>query len=1190
MPKSECVFGAAVATMDTLRAQGVDEKYIADRIKWLFEFGRLSGKGIETSVESVSFGTEALVRRGKRISEVAAKNDPWYASTGLEMVAPKGKAYKREAFQKTLFHQFAIIKAQSRMTGQVRAWGEQISGGKLTKGDPFTQQMVTELATRMQLSDTWLRLQGIPLVTVKTALKGGQHASHLTFGDILSVLVRSGQTDQIIAATLRNYDVEANVPFQNVADAVRTMIERRDLQLPFDEAGIAELRGEMLDALLNSSGKSSDEAIAAAQARNREWMMSDEGRVILGDLVDQLLSPQMREALFEEDIRQKMMALAFSRGDGFQMTDQVLSTIMSSPWTGKKIEGLGALLFEDGIKKIFGDDFNVKAALDGSTLAFAEQFLAKAMNSLSPESLAVIKQEFKNIKAVRKASRESKKSGKTNRKPINKARKETNDEIAVAAKKKAENDVRNDQNARAGGASLEEAEFGETIYNELKYGSVVGGLAKALSKVSDKAFMSGKGKTMLLGIEHRRLENAAIVSQGMAKMRDAFGGDIKKANQIFEYIKTNMGRTEDSIKAMVAGAPEGDRQFIIDMVAYLDNLFGVGEHNMLMQQGVFVDELRTQLRMVGLFDQADNLTGVVHADDIYEYWRQFNPGEDGDILEIMGKFYTAQQLAMIPPSMADSLARHFSHTSEGLSYQDALKAGWKPLSETSPLGKYTQYGTTPTLFAPEMLPRIKEIEGYLTYDRTFGSARVQELVRNLDAITGVLKSSLTIWRPGHHVVSLVGNTFMNVLAGVKSPYDYAAAIKMLMARGDVTDVDVPALDELIRANAAPGYKLKDEALDSISVLVKVDGKIVKQQLSLADVQKGADTIAGVPISPRRVRDTATADDFAADYRRNFIKDNPVSKGVAAVDHQLARVSAVRDNLARYALFVKELRLGGPYSSLEDAFLAAGQKVHEFHPTVGTLTAPERKYARRFFYFYTWQKQAFFKILEYMANHPAAATVPSKLQFAIASAQGLDPQSFGDPYSATGLWAAYNENSVYGPQWEDDVWGAMGVKPALPQLDVIDAYLSPIKFKPEDGLWGNIGNLASDSAMAILINNAAPAFKIPAELATQGKVGGIGGDITNFPQYMLDQTGLGTLSRVSGWTPWGQRDDNDLTPFGEVNRDRLWWNWLFGAKQTFYESPAAQKAARQEMIDYWQKVNKAGKFAPQPTIAEVENNG
>jgi hypothetical protein len=1187
MPKSECVFGAATVTMDTLRQRGVDEKTIADQVKWIFNVGKSAEQAIETTVESVNFGVEAVARRGKRLSDVQEKNDPWYASTKLQMAGEKGKPYERAAFTTNLFHQHAIIKAQSRLTGQVRAWGTK---ARMFKGsEAFSLPMVSELATRMKLSDSWLRLLGVPLVTIKAAAKGVLHASHLTFGDILGVAVKLGQTDSIVAATLRNADVEANIPFQNVAEAVRAIIEHRDLQKAFTGDDLAELRAEVMDALLNSSGKSADSAIAAAQARNRNWMMSDEGRVIVGDLADQLTSPQFREALLEEDLRQKMMTLAFSRGDGFQMTDQVLNTIMSSPWNGDRIEYLGALLFDNGLQKIFGEDFNVQAALDGSTLAFAEQMLAKSMNSLAPESLAVIRQEFKNIQATRKDARDSKKGGKTTHKAKNKARKATNDEIADAAAKKAKDAVANDQNARAAEPTPEAAEFAETIYNELKYGSVVGGLAKALSKVSDKAFMSGKGKSLLVGTEHRRLENAAIVSQGMVKMREAFGGDIKKANQVFNYIKANLGKTEESFKAMVAGAPQADRQLIIDMVSYLDNLFGVGEHNMLMQQGIFVDELRKQLKMVGLFDEADNLTGVVHADDVLEYWRQFDPGEDGDILQIMGKFYTAQQLSMIPASMADSLARHFSHVAEGLNYQDALKAGWRPLDETSSFGKYTQYGKTPWLFPPDMLPKIKEMEAYVDYDRSFGSAKMQNIINKMDAVTGVMKSSLTIWRPGHHVVSAVGNAFMNVLAGVR-PWDYGTAMKMLVAKGDVTDVDVPALNELLRANAAPGYKLKEEALDSVPVSLTINGKVVKQAISLADIQKGADAIAGVPISPRRVRDTAITDDVEAPYRRSALKDNPLSKSVAAVDHQLARVSAVRDNLARYALFVKELQTGGPYRSIEDAFLAAGQKVHEFHPTVGTLTAPERKYARRLFYFYTWQKQAFFKLMEYAANHPAAVTVPSKLQFALASAQGLDPESFGDPYSATGLWAAYNENSVYGPQWDDDVWGAMGVKPALPQLDVIDSYLSPIKFKPEDGLWGNIGNLASDSAMSILVNQASPVFKIPAELATGGRIGGVGGEITDVPQYLLDQTGIGTLSRVSGWTPWGQRSDVDLTPYGEVNRDRQWWNWLLGAKVTYYESPAAQKAARQEMIDYWQKTMKSGKFAPQPTIAEVENNG
>ena len=1189
MPNSECVFGAAAVTMDVLRQQGVKQDVIDDEVRWLFGFGRSTAQQAETSVESINFGVEALVAKGRDVAAKAEKNDPWFSKTKIEMVAQKGKPYKREAVQANTFNQFSLVTAQARLTGQVRSWLTAIQKNrtiKFTDADALTPAGVGELATRMRLSDSYLRLLGVPLVTIKAATKGEAHASHLTFGDILSTMISRGATDEITQATLRNADQLKNVPFQNVAEAARVIVEHRDLQKVFDDEALTLLKGDVLDALVNSSGTSSSAKISKLQSDNKSWMTSDEGRTIVNNLAEAMLRPQVREALLEEDMRQKMISLAFSRGDGIQMTDQVLSTVMDSPWSGERIEGLGALLFDNGLAKIFGDDFKVMTSLDGSTLAFAEQFLAKTMNQLSPESLAVVKQEFKNAKAGRADARNSAKTGKTTNRSKNKARKETNDDIADQSAKIAKDAVANDEGARAAESSLEAAEFAETVMRELRYGSVAGGLAKALSKVSDKAFMSGVGKTLLVGTEHRRLENAAVVSQGLAKLRKDFGGDVQKANGMFEYIKKNLGSTEDSIKRMIAGLPEGDRQLAVDMLAYVDNLFGAGEHNMLLQQGIFVEELRSQLRMVGLADEADKLEGVVHANDIFEYWRKFGTGEEDDIITTMDKFYTAQQLSMIPASMADSVARHFSHVAEGLSYTDALKAGWKPLNTESPLGKYMEFGKTPWLFPPEIMPRIKEIERYLTYDRSFGAGKMQDMIRKVDAVTSVMKSSLTIWRPGHHVVSTMGNTLMNMIAGVRVQ-DYGTAIKMMVRRGDINDVDVPALNELMKANVPAGYVLKADALDGVPVTMNVDGKSVRQNISFDDVLKLADSVGGVPISPRRVRDTATADDINSATRKSFFKDNPVSKSVMAVDHQLARASAARDNVARYALFVKELQTGGPYRNIEEAALAAAQKVHEFHPTVGTLTAGERKFARRAFYFYTWQKQAFFKILEVAANQPALITVPSKLQFSIATAQGLDPESFGDPFSATGLWAAYNENSVYGPQWNDDVWGAMGVKPAAPQLDVIDAYLSNIKFKPEDGLWGNIGNLAADTAMTALGSQASPIFKVPAELATQKRFGGIGGDITDFPQYMLDQTGVGTLSRVFDWTPWGNRSDTKLDAYSEANRQRLWWNWLGGAKITYYESPAAIQSGRQEQIDYWRKTLGRGKYADQPSIYDMD---
>lgn len=263
----------------------------------------------------------------------------------------------------------------------------------------------------------------------------------------------------------------------------------------------------------------------------------------------------------------------------------------------------------------------------------------------------------------------------------------------------------------------------------------------------------------------------------------------------------------------------------------------------------------------------------------------------------------------------------------------------------------------------------------------------------------------------------------------------------------------------------------------------------------------------------------------------------------------------------------------PYTSLEDAFLKAGSKVHQFHPTVGTLTAEERKYARRLFYFYTWQKQAFFKIMEMAANSPAVITVPSKLQFAIAESQGLNPQSFGQPFDPTQLFAAYNTNTVYGPQWNTQ-WGPTGIKPAIPQLDVMDSYLSQFQTTPGAGLWENLGNnvnpFGRQGLGGIVGKNISPIFKIPMELATGNKIGDVG-KITDIPQYLLDQTGLSAPSRVTGQTPWGPRSDIKTDPYSEANKERQLINYILGIKYTYYQSPAALDTARQERLDYFKRI-------------------
>lgn len=1178
VPESNCGVGIVKAVVDSFPPE--DIKNAEALLRRTFS---PSGAPSEATVATANIVAGAAIEtlfRTIREPSLKGLTEVWQSKFDMPTATKPGtKGKPREAQNMGLMHQHRLLGGQVSILGQTRAY----YSNAIKKG-AFTPAITSNLVTRLNTFDGLFRQWGVPPVTMKV---GGDHVSHLTVGDIFKVLIGPSvkATDTVIDGFLRTANAQENIPFQNLAEATRRIIEHNDMRKPLSGVELDELKADVMDALVNAMGRPLDEGAAAAMDSTRKWMMSDEGRVIVGKVADALTEPRTIDALIAEDLVQRQVALVFQRADGIRMTQQVLDSIANSPWTGDNLDGLGMLLFQDGLREILGKDFMVKLSPDGVNLAFGEQYLAKVLAALTPENLAHLREVSSGIRAAKKDARLSRKAGKTTHTAKNKSRKEINDEVSEAAAKKAENDVQTDPNARVSEPSVEGAQLTETFYNELKYGGAVGKLAKALSIVSDRATMTSKGKTMLLGTEHVRLESAGTMIAGLRKLNDSINGDTARANRVFADLARNVGNSMESVEQAIAALPEADRVFGADLMKYIDAMFGAGDNNAMMMNNIFVEDMVSSLKAVGLRDQADLWAGqgVVHAEDLIGYWRNFNPGDES-IMDFMGRFYSAQQISMVPPTMADSLVRHFSHTAEGLSAKDAKAQGWFKLEDNTVLGKYMNYNPKEEiLFPPEFKAKIKAIEDYLDFDRSLPSGQMGEVIRKIDQITSIMKSSITLWRPGHHMVSKFGNMFMNTLAGV-TPYDYAIGTKVLIRRGDVFDVDDAAINELMRLQTPAGTRLRPDSVESLRLK---DGRTV----SFDDIVLGAEQ-TGAFINPRRVRDIVTTDDLGsgAFSASRLLTNNPVAKGVEGVDHQIARFAAVRDNSDRLPLFVKELRTMEPKGSLEDMFLEAAARVHEFHPTVGTLTAPERKIARRLFYFYTWQKQAFFKILEVTANKPALVTVPSKLQFAIATSQGLDPYSFGDPYSAHGWFAGYNSSSLYGPQWDDPQYGAMGVKPPIAQLDVIDSYLSGISFQPGNGLFENIGSLAGGAFQEILVAQAAPAFRIPAELAlntrstTRQEINtGLG--MQEYGQYAIDNTGLGSLSRIYDWTPWGPRTDTQLDPYSDFNRERQWWNYLSGAKITAYEAPAAMQRARQESIEYYQKLYKTGRFAPKMSLSE-----
>jgi hypothetical protein len=272
-------------------------------------------------------------------------------------------------------------------------------------------------------------------------------------------------------------------------------------------------------------------------------------------------------------------------------------------------------------------------------------------------------------------------------------------------------------------------------------------------------------------------------------------------------------------------------------------------------------------------------------------------------------------------------------------------------------------------------------------------------------------------------------------------------------------------------------------------------------------------------------------------------------GVSRINAKLADFSSHRDNFFRMAHFIKEIEKGGIYGSFEEAAVAAAKQVTTYHPTVGGLSAFERKYMRRAVFFYTWQRIAATKVFQLMVEKPGAVIVPSKIQYAFAEANGFNPESFGDPWDPDGVYASWNTGSTFGPQFQGpagkgDAWG---FGPAVPQLDILNSLFQGYTVQPgQSGL-----DALTRGTQTLAGNNLSPLPKWFAELTTGNRVG-TGGDIRNPIEYAVDQVGgINTLSKLTGI---GQDEEKTLTPTEQgEKKSRLLINWFLGQKLQDYST-------------------------------------
>ena len=1110
-----------------------------------------TAKDVAMRAESVGIGVESLIQRIQTPS-IKKMTEEFVPVSGLVSAAKKGTSYEREAIHLNTMNQYALASGHARIAGTVRG----LKGAEKVPGK-LTRSAAGEYIARATLMEGTLRLAGIPLISAKAQKTAGLiHAIHLTSTDTLRIILGEAGPEALTSTVLNSKKGSENLQFQNIAEATRRIIEEVGKG---GELDLDVVRNLVREALTTTQGVPLGSASRAAVEEAMKWAnTSPAGKKAVETLTEALTRPAVIQKLVTENNKMMLVAAAMSRTDGIRLTQQLVDQINNLQYTGERLDAYGQILFDGGLKQVFDKDLLVNLTGERLNLAFADQNFAYLMSQVDPGALAILRSRFENIKA---AKADAAKTGKGKKASTRKRTNVTVNEIKdaqKAIKDTAVDSVKNDPEAQALGHTFEEAVLNRQAYLEATYGTIVGGLLKFMGGFSNKISMGGELTTRLVGAEHERLLSAVEYSAGLAKLGADSGMSVPQINSIFE----KMQRGEQ-----LAGK-EAKMQNSLNI--YLDTLFGLGDTNKIAADGIIPQELGKALDKIGLSKYAAEFKNTTDPLAFKDFWKQLNIEEGENVLEVLSKFFTARQMATVPKYLASSLITHFGHREAGYTMEQAKKMGWKEIHPDSTLGSYL-WSDNPKekiFFPNEVVERMQVLEHYLDYNRGF-KGDAGKVVAKLDAIVSVLKSTNTIWRPGHHAVSTLGNMLMNTVAGVWGVRDYGTAIRLLKLKDPTMVVDEAALAGIMRRNIPEGYQFKPDE-NGVGILLHDGPNIKTFNISDADLMKAIDGMTGVRITPHAAADVIV--DEAGQFGK---KGNIITRPIAKADHKIAEFAATRDNVFRYALFVNKLRKGGPYKDLDEAFTKAAQAVHEFHPTVGTLSGFERKYARRMFYFYTWQKQALVKMLEMAANQPAAITIPSKLQFAIAEMGGLNPNSFGDPHDPQSMYAAYNSNSLYGPQWRDDTWGLMGIKPASPQLDVFDSILGKFQTRPQDSMYENIANLMITGPANLLASNATPLFTIPAEIATGQRMGGLGSlNLTpaEMPKYLLEKTSFGSFARAAGWF-----NDGTETQFDLANQQRQMFNQIWGLKETFYEAPASLQQGRNELIDYWQKTYKVGKY-------------
>ena len=538
----------------------------------------------------------------------------------------------------------------------------------------------------------------------------------------------------------------------------------------------------------------------------------------------------------------------------------------------------------------------------------------------------------------------------------------------------------------------------------------------------------------------------------------------------------------------------------------------------------------------------------------------------------------------------------FGYKAQGLTMKQVLDRGYKkvtaipgsPYDLSVHLAGMEKHGA---LFDETMAKEFANLNREWSYMQSKGIAPV---LRYMMDMTGILKATQTILRPGHVMTNVVGDMTTALIGGARHPRHWTGALRMaksfmsdrvgaegfLYGKGDVEKQINSAVTHLARLEKNPAAAMEEATKGGYTVVI--NGK--KQ--TLPDdfwVKIGEDTGTAtdnmVTNDIQGLYESAQARGIEAGARGELAKTQyaKIKDGWDRAIKPAGDVTAYYSNISRFASMLKVVD-SKSWSSIEEMKRAITDHVAMYHPTITSLAATERRYPRAIFTYYTWLRVAHNALIDMAMNHTAAMTLYPKVQANAAEQAGFDPNSIGDAWGVNKQTTpSYMNYSVYSPMGEQGPRGPVLFKPSILPMDVIDTW--NWTYDPYKSFDQNVGAnvLTTGRKLGSMTNVVAqPALELltGTDMLT-GQKSQVK-DAQTLGDEIISNLGYGTILKgIGAWTPTNKRPENNATnPITDRDRELYRQNWLFGLKRQDLQTisnqtnTATEQSARMKQFMEW----------------------